>query len=284
MKNSLYQTVRFRSPIVWASVGLAILVSLTMIGCSQGKKTQIAPPSRQVLTPLKIVVMQDRSGSIDSTRTPRISMAELDMLVGLLIQRSGEIAFGFIDEESNESFVRLRVTRAPVPPSEPSKQGNPFKVAEDLAVYRKEKAAFDTRDSDWQSETSRRVEVFKSAVQPLIEGMDRSRSTDVYGGINRADLFLSETELGTAAANGQTRVMVLITDGLDNARRAPEQLKSGATILIVNGSRSKGVLAEYSTEVFESVESAIRFVSEFQPQAVSTSTNNPPNRDLRHGD
>ena len=259
--------------LVLAVILLSIMLSLGCVSKPTTKPDQVVVSA--VVSPLKVVVMQDRTGSVDTTRTPRIAAAEIDELIEIVKRRTGEIAFGFIDNDSNESLVRLRITAPPVAPVEPDNEGNPYKVAERVAAYRKAKAAYDKEQTNWQNDVDRRVETFKSTIQPMIEDKKRYGATDIIGGLTRADLFLSESRPGSGMGQ-QTNVIVLITDGLDNVRRTPEEIKSGATIVLVNSSHSKGVLSKYQTETFESIEAAFRFVAELQGTTTSAANGAGP--------
>lgn len=215
----------------------------------------------------KIAILSDKSGSVDSTRTPFITMEQLEELIDFLRRNSGEIAFGFIDDDSNQPFQRLRIEARETPPSKPELKNNPYEQEKLLNKYITEMNAYKSRDRRLQAEINRRVEVFKSAVQPMIDCLHdntcRSGSTDVFESLRRADLFLTENE---AVAN-QTNILVLITDGLETVRpgAAAPILKSQPRIIVVNGSASLGVLKKYQVEPVENIDAAIRQITRLQP-------------------
>jgi hypothetical protein len=251
--------IRIRGSISRMFPKLVIAVTLTVVialsACSRRQTVTHAAP--QPLVPLKIAILQDKSGSVDSTRTPRITMAQFDILIAALEKRGGSLAFGFIDDDSNKSFTTLRIAARPIPPVEPSKEGNPFKVAEAQSKYKKEQEEFEINERQWRSETNQAIVAFRSAVTPLIEDRRRSRATDIYSGLNRADLYLAEADTTFSSDNSPKRYMLVISDGLDNMRRPLAEMRSQAQIILVNGSASIGAMKAFNPERFEGIEAAL---------------------------
>ncbi|HKQ05963.1 MAG TPA: hypothetical protein VJ464_12575 [Blastocatellia bacterium] len=249
-------------------VGLLIgllSVAASLSGCARQKVE--APPAPRPAPSLKVAILQDKSGSVDSTRTPRITMAQFEILIAALLKRGGSLAFGFIDDDSNKSFTTLRVAAPPIAPSEPSKGGNPFKVAEAQAKYKEERARFEANEQRWSQQTGQAVEAFRSAVKPLIEDKRRSKATDIFGGLNRADLYLAENDPAYSSDNPPARVMLVISDGLDNMRRPMGEMRSQAQIILVNGSASVGVMKAFNAERFEGIEAALLHITDEPPQS-----------------
>lgn len=258
---SRYHTNTKRRLSLLGLVGVMLLVAN---GCTRTPATQPpTPPARQVSTaaPLKVVVLQDKSGSVDSTRTPRVTMSQFDALVSAVRERGGGIAFGFIDDESNESFTVMRVDAPRAVPTDPGREGNPFKVAEAVAKYKKELGEFEKNERQRQSAADQQVEAFKARVGSLLEDAGRSGATDVYGGLNRADLYLAEVGDTYSSDAQPQRFMILISDGLDNMRRPVGALRSRSQIILVNGSANIGVMKDYTPLRFEGIDSAFLYVT-----------------------
>ena len=274
MKNFFKQIVKSFSQkaCIVVLVGFLTLGGLTVCqtSCSTEKSTEVVKTSAKepisVKQPvfLKIAVMPDRSGSIDSTRTPEITMTQLEKIIALVRENSGEIAFGFIDDDSNQPFIRLRIEPRPTPPPKPDEKNNPFDEEKVLADYKKKMREFKILDQKWLTETNQRILTFKADAQGLIDCLHdrecRSKVTDVLEGIKRADLFLNEKE----TVNSMMRVMLLISDGLETVKpeATPPALKSNPQIIVVNGSASLGVLKNYDVDAVEGIDRAIGRIAE----------------------
>jgi hypothetical protein len=237
---------------------------------AMGSKAEAAPGEQKRF--IKIALLSDRSGSIDSTRTPAITAEQLEELIAFLRRHSGEIAFGFIDDDSNQPFVRLRIERRQSAPPPPEAKNNPYEQEKFINQYKAALRQFRERDQQWQTETDRRVEAFMASVRPMLACLHekgcRSGSTDVVEGLKRADLFLAEPE----EAATKTNILLLVTDGLETVRpnTLPPALRSKPRIILVNGSASLGILQSYDVVAVEGIDAAIRRVVESQPEAPLT--------------
>lgn len=251
----------------WFLLSAVGAVLLVVNGCTRRPAEHMPPPPRSApaAAPLKVVILQDKSGSVETTRTPRVTMSQLDLLIGALRERGGSIAFGFIDDESNESFTVMRVDAPQAAPTEPGREGNPFKVADAVAKYKKELNEFEKSERRRQSAADRQVEAFKSRVGSLLEDAGRSNATDIYGGLNRADLYLAEVGDTYSSGAQPQRFMVLISDGLDNMRRPVGALRSHAQIVLINGSANVGVMKDYAPLRFEGIDSAFLYITKGAP-------------------
>ncbi len=241
MKNLVDRLIKFfnsKGKIIVLSIFIAIGSLILQTSCTAEKSSAVVKTVERNSVPvkqpvcLKIVVMPDRSGSIDSTRTPQITLAQLDKIVAIVRESCGEIAFGFIDDDSNQPFIRLRIELRPVPPLKPDEKNSPFDQEKLLADYKKQSREFKKLDLKWQTDTDREIENFKIAAQPLLDCLHvkkcRSGNTDVFEALRRADLFLNEKE----KVEPTLRLMFLITDGLETVKpkTAPPALQSDTRI------------------------------------------------------
>src|SRR5262249_29496918 len=112
-------------------------------------------------------------------------------------------------------------------------------------------------EQHWLNVSQRAIADFKSVVRPMIEGKTRSRRTDVYSALNRADLYLAEPDNTLSTGNPQSRYMLVISDGLDNRSRPIGQMRSQARIILVNGSASIGMMKAFNPERFEGIDAAL---------------------------
>lgn len=245
--------------IVLALALLAFGCSPTRTNQSTDSKPVTAEPGDGVCKPVKVAVLQDKTGSIDWTGTPTLKEENLDSLIDLLLYCGGELGFGLISDDSNRGLVRLTIDFPPAQPMEPSKEGNPFKVAKKHEAYQREMDEFNKRLAKWQEESERRIVKFKAQVNTILKREKLARKTDVWDSVRRADLFLSEDD----SAWGQKPLVyaVLITDGQDNVKKERVvTMKSSAKLLLVNSFDNVGALKGLNPLKFESIESALRFI------------------------
>jgi hypothetical protein len=216
--------------------------------------------AEHVCTPVRVVILQDKTGSATWTGTPFLQVGDLEPLFELLSYCGGELGLWLISDDSNRGLLRLNIDKPPIEPVEPPKEGNPYKVAEKYAAYRREANNFSNKLAVWEKESERRVAMFNADAELILKRSASARKTDVWGAIRRADLFLSES----ASAWGQEPLCyaVLITDGKDNVRREKVRaLGSAAKLLMVNASGSVGALEALNPLRFESIQSAARFIA-----------------------
>lgn len=208
---------------------------------------QSRPPAQR---PLRICLLQDLSGSIFKTRTPRLDHAQLRQFIELIRQRGGELALGVLQERSDATLLRLRAEAPPPPP--PPEPRNPFQKYR----WRMALAEHQRRYQLWLDHQNQREAAFLEEAYRRLKSSIAPR-TDLCSAVLRCDLMLSE-----AGWDGADGVLLLITDGQENARRSacPTSLNSAPTVLLVNGSGSLGVLAPYKPLRFESIPAAIDFL------------------------
>ncbi|MGD9588751.1 MAG: hypothetical protein AB7Q37_03275 [Pyrinomonadaceae bacterium] len=268
---------------------LSVATAATQTGCFGGNaatidSTKQPPPpisTKKVVEPnyiqpavfYKIALLGDRSGSVESTRTPALTTEHLDSLIAFLREKSGELAFGFIDEDSNKPFLRLRIEPRPVRPPPPTAKNNPFEQEKLLNEYKERMATFQKLDEKWSTATNENIANFKASSQAMLDCLSnktcRSNSTDVIEALKRADLFLSEDEKVPP-----TCILLMVTDGQETAKPKAKgpNIVSQPYFLVVNGSASLGVLKLYSPEPFEGIDAAIRRVTRILPSSEASPT------------
>jgi len=247
-------------------ISVLFVLAFFVISCSPARSGQsnetkgaVVESGGFVCRPVKVVVIQDRTGSINLTGTPTLKAEDFDSLIDLLLCYGGELGFGLISDNSNRGLVRLTIDYPPAQPMEPSKEGNPYKVAKKCEEYRCEMEEFNRRLAAWQEASGQRIDRFKAQVTTVLKKEELARRTDVWDSVRRADLFLSEDN----SAWGEKLLIyaVLITDGQDNVKKdRVVAMKSGAKLLLVNSFDTTGGLKDLNPLKFESIESAMRFI------------------------
>ena len=199
--------------------------------------------------PVKIAVFCDKTKSTATTAVEQATLVRFDPLIQLLSDIGGELGFGFIREKSASPLVRYRVE--PRPPKLPPGSHNVIAVAIAAPQLRK-------TEEERQRAEGLRLAAFRRTLEPLLLQPADSRRTDIFGALERADLFLAEPEPSWRAP--ARKYIVLLSDGRDNVHRPAVPLQSGARILLINGSASVGSLAPYGPVRLESLDAAIRLI------------------------
>ena len=244
-----------------AALTILTVLALVMTGCGQPAKQEAAasPAPVEQIAPVKIVVFQDKSGSTSWSRTPQLNEATFKILIDVVKEKSGELAFGLFRDRSNKGLVRLRIDASPAAPPEPEKTKHVYQDARAMNRYRREKAQHDEALTKWEEETERRIKGFLSEIRPLLEQPADARCTSVWEAVLRGDLYLSEDD--ASWPQPPHKWALYVTDGVHNC--GPDRtaaLKSGATLVVANGEAQTGNLASLQPKVFESIEAAFRFL------------------------
>jgi hypothetical protein len=255
---------------VIASLFITLLIALLGCGRPEAQLTVAAghpePAVVQTVTavPLRIAILQDKTGSSTTTRTPLLTSGQLQRFLAICHDRGGEITFGLIRDESNHLFERMTIGP---PPHAPVKAVVHRTNA--LALQAAQHAADEQFNADmknylplksaWDRSLQARENAFLANVERLLAGAPDAQHTDVNGGVARADLFLSEDDAIFGAPTH--RYLVVISDGIDNVHKPAMPLKSGATVVVVNGIGSLGSLADLHPRQFENVDAALSFIA-----------------------
>lgn len=251
------------TPVAGLALAAALLLST---GCYRSGGTTSIPPNTRIesavdsqeegnaLVPTLYAVFDDKSGSVTSARITPLREQDLLALVENLRLTGGELAFGLIGESTDRPLLRLRV---PVPPSRPTKREvrNAFERAEQDALFQEQLEKYEADVRRWKAEVDQRVDVFINAVRPRLEEKATAKRSPINSALTRAELYLNEPV--STWPKAPHRYIVLNSDAIDTTKSAPATIKSGATLVIVNGSGSLGVLEPLNPLRFESVQAAL---------------------------
>jgi hypothetical protein len=211
-----------------------------------------------ICTPVRIVVMQDQTGSTSWTRTPALTYNDFGPLIEVCGQCGGELAVGLIRDQSNRSLVRVRLEAQPVEPPLVKLPHNRFRAALAKAEQENDHSKFEAKYDEWLAEMQSRLAEFRTAVEPLLSPDKCADRTDIWGAVTRADAFLAEDD----ASWGQKTHgwAVFLSDGEANVKAPFEKMRSHTKVLVVNGSASLGVFEKLGAIRFESTKAAFDFI------------------------
>ncbi len=250
--------------------GLALLAALLLsTGCyrsdgmtdkSQNNRVEsvVTSQKQNALVPALYAVFDDKSGSVKSARITPLREPDLRSLIDNLRLTGGELAFGLIGELADRPLVRLRI---PVPPPPPTKREiqNAFERAEQDALFQEELEKYEADLGNWKADIDRRVSAFLNAARPRLQEKATAKRSPINAALARSELFLNEPV--TTWPNAPHRYIILNSDAIDTTKSAPVTVKSGATLVLINGSGSLGVLESLKPLRFESVQAALDHIT-----------------------
>jgi len=257
-----------KSLVAFLIVSLLIGCALLSSGCATPAAPVQTPPDSHIEgtlnksshTPALYAVFDDKSGSVNSARITPIQEQDLMTLIDILRQTGGELAFGLIGESSDRPLLRLRI---PVPPTPPVKHDaqNPFKRAEQDSAFQDEMNDYNSRREQWEKDVKGRINAFMEAARPRLQQPAREKATDITSALLRAELFLNEPNEAWPAETANHKFIILNSDGIATTNRKPIEIRSGARLLLVNGSGSLGTTGALHPLQFESKQAAFDFIA-----------------------
>jgi hypothetical protein len=256
-----------------------VTIIVVFVACS-GKAPAAAPSSgaapvgtgsvagtSQAAAPIRIIHLQDKTGSSDTTRTPLLTLDQLRRSTALCRVRGGEVLVGLIRDESNRLFVRYTVLPPPEEPVFQPQSSNAISAQAEKHRFDKRLADYRDRRNAWEAKAAHDEEVFLREAAELLKGPPDAERSDVHGALTRADLAAAEDDAVFGAPTH--RYIVLVSDAIDNVQKPAPEMKSGATIIVVNGAASLGTIASLNPKRFESIDAALNFIAAQEGSAPS---------------
>jgi hypothetical protein len=210
---------------------------------------------------VRLVVIADQTGSAPENRIAPINETHIRSLLQGMAQCGGEMGIIAVTDDSRRPLVRVRVERFDLaPPQSPIWDSNPYLRRGQRTRFSQDSTKYEGDRQAWRARTDSTVNAFISRVRPILSrGFDAPR-TDLCNALQRADIFLREE--GTEAFQAH---MLINSDGGENVRprtaRHCRVLPGTTEIAVVSGSGEIGVIEEYRHHLFESLESAIRWLN-----------------------
>lgn len=269
------------------------IATLSLFGCSRPNELEPVPElvatephhiEEQPLTtgPIKVAVAIDLSGSIHSHRIALPQVKHLQPIFEILSKAGGELAIGLVCDDSNQPLARVRINEPPKidldviaissPPEAPDPNINPFDFVElqeayleELADYQEETAKIgqhlDEHDEaleQHQEQVANALSLAHKKIEPLLSQKADCQKTDLWGAVQRINIFLAEDNSNWSQA--PQLYALFVTDGLDTQQNASARIVPQADVLIVNGSGSIGIFSELPHKSFESFFSALSYI------------------------
>ena len=272
MKDSNINLSAKSAPAIIARA-LLICVLLLSAACSSLSGTSVseqstqtvpveATQSKRVPAPALYSVFDDKSRSVKSARIAPLQEQDLMALINILRRTGGELSFGLIGESSDRPLLRLRI---PVPPAPPVKREvpNAFERAEQESVFQEEMESYEAKHQQWEMEANPRIDAFMQAARPRLQEPAKDKATDISSALARAELFLNEP--GAVWPAETRRLIILNSDGIATTNLKPVEIKSGARLLLINGSGSLGMLEPLHPLRFESKQAALDYIAATEP-------------------
>jgi hypothetical protein len=239
---------------------LQALVILILTSCPFGTPADpsglpSAAPAKGARSPLRIVVLYDKTDSRAENLIEDLRPEHLHALCAKLIERGGELALGIIDDASNQKLARISFD---LPLPRPHLTGNPFADRKKLREYNLELERREAELARWQQIAWARVQHFITSVEPLLSTDTLAPVTDIAGGIRRARLFLQERH---PYVPEMEKYLLLITDGEETRQLGQTvRIEKDIHVLVANGQGVIGILDSLRPVPFESIEAAVRWI------------------------
>lgn len=255
------------SGAVIITCALLFCVSLIFAGCGKSSGTPLSEQSAQSVavkasqnlsTPCLFSVFDDKSRSVKSARIAPIQEQDLLALINVLRQTGGELSFGLIGESRMRPLLRLRIPVSPPLPVKRNSQ-NAFERAEQDSAFQEAMESYEAKRKQWEADVNQRIAVFMEAARPRLHEPAKAKATDIASALARAELFLNEP--GAVWPAETHRLIILNSDGIATTNRKPVEIKSGARLLLINGSGSLFRLEPLHPLRFESKQAALDYIA-----------------------
>lgn len=262
---------------------------LSLIGCST--PAPVSSPTNNIVEPAvrfpetppptRIVVLVDLSGSRLEHRVQMPETEAFESVLAALLESGGTFAVGTICDDSNYPLARLTIAE-PLPlPIEQLHLSNPpeeidastvnrlrlpelqREFDEAMAVHKRLQAEDEAvlaghqqRLAEHRASGQKLIQDFlKQEIAPILNSPANCANTDIWGGLQRANLVL--TEDSSVWATPPELYLVVVSDGLDTQGSPKTALPKNLELLLVNGSASQGIFADIDHAAFESVDAAL---------------------------
>lgn len=210
-----------------------MLFFLACSGENSKESTAPAAPQKTKLKPLKVILIEDASGSTPNHGIKRVLKENLFPIIEELKKRGGEFAFCMIDENAYDMpLARLSLQPSPESPPRPvrARSEAAYLYNRRMADYEKKRKEYEKQNTEYLRRNKAKIDAFWVEAKIIFEKKNTG-SSDVWGAINAADRFLSEP----VKYNPQ-RFMIINSDCLHNTKTKLNPIKSNAQIFIVNTS------------------------------------------------
>jgi hypothetical protein len=252
---------------MFAPLLVAILVILAMTGCTTGTPTpsyqadfqavQEAQPDRN---PLEIVLFKDQTPSRYTNGVPELSESDFETPLRLLQRYGGDLAIGWIRDQSNKPLMHCHFDEPPIPNAQkPQKKGNVFLREKATKKYAQDLHKDASLVSEWRQGNQKSLVDCRATIKEALQWHPDAPRTDIAGALRRAQLVFGEPQDSWLLP--PQHYLVMVTDGFGNVSGpAPEMLLS-TKLLLVNSAGTLGTLEPFKPLRFENLASAFRFIA-----------------------
>ena len=240
---------------------MALLMGLSLWGCSSAPQPVAMPGIQPIPKPVNISLLLDMSGSGNANALEKPGMREVQRLVDLVDLCGGDLTIVPITGDTRYPIVRLRLPAVLPRPVAPPETGDAFARRAAIRAFESESAAYERYASERSAHNATEIADFMAEAEQLLAAKANARHTDIWGAFRRVNTLISEdySALGQSARN----FAVLITDGNHNVQNSTYlPFETDIEILLVNNTTSLGdlTLLQPAPKQFASLVSALDYL------------------------
>ena len=199
---------------------------------------------------VKVILILDKSGSIDFYNTPKPKIEDVLPLIKYIQREGGKLAISTLGVTSKQYLEEIKSGNSNTRPRQ--------KRGQSAREYRIELRKF--LDSSSERLTDEQIDNFisSSQIKKIFDYSSLESASDVSGALELAEIYLNETDKEFSDAK---KFIIIVSDGQNNQQtyKAPENLKY--TLLVVNRSKEIGILKNYKFKLFSNLSSAIDYIT-----------------------
>jgi hypothetical protein len=240
---------------------VVIVISLVMlVGCGSGTKahdTDERKVDENLAKPFLIAILDDKTMSFPEGDIASLDISDVRRPAQRLMETSGEIAYGVIDENADARLFRVRIPPKPGKIERSTNQNVLLRYREDS----KRRDEYEKNEQDiqhWKQESADRIDRWCDSIEPLLPLPRDARMTDFNGAVDRALLFLSED--CSIWHSEPVKVLIIISDCQDNRGRGIPDIPTDVLVVHITNLEGKEALSQFNAKTFESASAAIDYV------------------------
>ena len=232
-----------------------ILVAVLLQSCKE-EKINNAVITSPIDNSASIVVLVDKSLSVQDFGIPAMNLNDFNKFIEYIHLNSGTFAASAIGENSDRVMVTLTIEKAPIAPKKPRRED--YKSTVFLNKNNKYKTKllpeYEAKKAKWDSITKQKIQRFKSALEALLNEPYNQRKTDIFNGLNRANVVHN-------SSNTNQHLTIILSDGIDDVGNPLREITGDVALVFGTEQFSKELKKLPKFKRFETLEMAMQILN-----------------------